>query len=90
MESHQLVLPLEYHEAVFHMLHDDHGHHGLDWTLALVRERFYWSTMNHGATEYVTNCLQCHVANSHYTGPHTQQGLLVANNPLGLLCIDFF
>ena len=25
----------------------------------------------------------------HYTGPHTQQGLLVANNPLDLLCIDF-
>ena len=26
----------------------------------------------------------------HYIGPHTQQGALVANNPLDLLCIDFF
>ena len=25
----------------------------------------------------------------HYTAAHTQQGLLVANNPLDLLCIDF-
>ena len=71
------------------MLHDDYGHQGLDWTLALVRERFYWSTMNHDVTEYVTNCHWCQVAKGHYTGPHTQQGLLFANNPLDLLCIDF-
>ena len=45
--------------------------------------------MNHDATEYVTNCHWCHVAKGHYTGPHTQQGWLVANNPLDLLCIDF-
>ena len=89
VETHQLVLPLKYHETVLCMLHDDYGHQGLDWTLALVRERFYWSTMNHDATEYVTNCHQCHVAKGHYTGPHTQQGSLVANNPLDLLCIDF-
>ena len=71
------------------MLHDEYSHQGLDWTLALVRERFYWSTMNHDATEYVANCHLCHVAKGHYTGLHTQQGLLVANNPLDLLCIDF-
>ena len=88
-EIHQFVLPLEYHETVLRMLHDDYGHQGLDWTLALVRDRFYWSTMNHDATEYVTNCHRCHVAKGHYTGHHTQQGLLVANNPLDLLCIDF-
>ena len=38
VETHQLVLPLKYHEAVFCMLHEDYGHQGLDWTLALVRE----------------------------------------------------
>ena len=89
VETHQLVLTLEYHRTVLCMLHDDYGHQGLDRTLALVRERFYWSTMNHDATEYVTNCHRCHIAKGHYTGPHTQQGSLVANNPLDLLCIDF-
>ena len=54
-----------------------------------MREIFYWSTMNQDVTEYVTNCHQCHVANDHYTGLQTQQGLLVANNALDLLCIDF-
>ena len=88
VESHQLVLPLKYHEAVLHMLHDDYGHQGLDQTLALVRERFYWSTMNQDITDYVTNCHWCHVTKGHYTNPHTQQGSLVANNLLDLLCID--
>ena len=45
--------------------------------------------MIHDTTEYVTNCHWCHVAKGHYTGLHTQQGSLVANNPLDLLCIDF-
>ena len=79
--THHLVLPLKCHEAALHMLYDDYGHQGLDWTLALVRERFYWSTMNHDVTKYVTNCNWCLVAKGHYTGPHTQQELLVANNP---------
>ena len=82
-------MPRKYHEAVFHMLHDDNGHQGLDQILALVRERFYWGTMNHDVTEYITNCHQCHVTKGHYTGPQTQQGSHVAINPLDLLCIDF-
>ena len=89
VETHQLMLPLKYHEAVLCMLHDYYGHQGLDQTLALVRERFYWFTMNHDVAKYITNCHWCHVAKGHYKGPHTQQGSLVANNPLDLLCIDF-
>ena len=38
VESHQLGLPLKYHEAVLCMLHDDYGHQGLDQTLTLVRD----------------------------------------------------
>ena len=71
------------------MLHNNYGLLGLDQTLALVRERFYWGTMNHDVTEYVTNCYQFHVTKGHYTGLETKQGLLVANNPLDLLCINF-
>ena len=88
VESHQLVLPKEYQQAILCMLYDDYGHQGLDHTLALVRERFYQSTMYEDITEYVTNCHQCHVTKGHYTGPHTQKGSLVANSPLDLLCID--
>ena len=71
------------------MLHDDYGHQGLDQTLALVRERFYWGSMNHDVTEYVTNYHQFHATKVHYTGLQTQQGSLIANNCLDLLCSEF-
>ena len=38
VETHQLVLPLEYHETVLRMLHDDYSRQGSDRTLALVRD----------------------------------------------------
>ena len=41
VESHLLVLPKEYHQAMFCILHDDYGHQGLAQTLALVRERLF-------------------------------------------------
>ena len=41
LESHQLVLPKEYHQMVLHMLHDDYVHQELDHTLALVRENSF-------------------------------------------------
>ena len=42
VETHQLVLHLEYHDTVLCMLHDDYGHQGLDWTFTLVRERDFF------------------------------------------------
>ena len=88
-EYHQLVLPECYREKVLKSLHDDMGHQGLERTLALLREGFYWPTMSQDASDYVGNCEHCCVSKGDYTGPHTQQGSLVANNPMDLLCIDF-
>ena len=88
-EYHQLVLPECYRGKVLKSLHDDMGHQGIERTLALLRERFYWPTMSQDASDYVTNCECCCVSKGDYTGPHTQQGSLVANNPMDLLCMDF-
>ena len=38
VETHQLVLLLEYNGTVLCMLHNDYSHQGLDQTLALVRD----------------------------------------------------
>ena len=88
-EYHQLVLPECYRGKVLKSLHDDMGHQGIERTLALLHERFYWPTMSQDASDYVTNCECCCVSKGDYTGPHTQQGSLVANNPMDLLCMDF-
>ena len=37
----------------------------------------------------LSQCEQCHIAKGDYTEPKTQQGSLVAHQPLELLCVDF-
>ena len=88
-EYHQLVLPECYRGKVLKSLHDDMGHQGIERTLVLLHEHFYWPTMSQDASDYVTNCVCCCVSKGDYTGPHTKQGSLVANNPMDLLCMDF-
>ena len=53
------------------MLHDDQGHQGVDWTIALCREHLYWNTIYKDVAEYVNvnDCLHCQVAKGPYVGP---------------------
>ena len=65
------------------------GHQALDRTLSLLRERIYWPTMAHDASEWVKGCRRCHIAKSDYNEPKPKLGNSISNNPLDLLCIDF-
>ena len=38
---------------------------------------------------WLSQCERCHISKGDYTEPKTQQGSLVAQQPLELLCIDF-
>ena len=49
----QLILPIKYQAQVLSLLHDGQGHQGLECTLALCWERFYWNTMIQDVTNYV-------------------------------------
>ena len=42
--------------------HDNVGHLGIDRTLDLLRDRFYWPHMMEEAQEYVNTCRKCQVA----------------------------
>ena len=86
---HQLILPIEYRAQAMAMLHDENGHQGVERTVALVRERFYWGTMLHDVHSLVKNCQHCKTAKGPYTDPEPPQGSTVANNPMDLLLIDF-
>ena len=89
VEYHQLILPIKYQAQVLNLLHDGQGHQGLERTLALCQERFYWNTMFQDVTNYVKTCPQCQMAKGDYTDPKTKLGTIIANNPMDLLCIDF-
>ena len=41
------------------------------------------------ATKYVKECPQCQIVKGDYTEPNTIPGVIIANNPMDLVCIDF-
>ena len=89
VEYHQLILPVKYQAQVLSLLHDGQGHQGLENTLALCWERFYWNTMFQDITNYVKICPWYQTAKGDYIDSKTKLGTIIANNPMDLLCIDF-
>ena len=89
VKYHQLILPIKYQAQVLKLLHDGQGHQGLERTLALCQERFYWNTMFQDVSNYVKTCPCCQTAKGNYTDPKTKLSSIIANSPMDLLCIDF-
>ena len=54
--------------------------------MALVRERFFWSTMCQDVNNWVKRYKQ---AKGPYNDPSVKLGSLIANCPLEMLCLDF-
>ena len=40
-------------------------------------------------TKYVKECPQCQIMKGDYIKPNTMPGVIIANNPMDLMCIDF-
>ncbi len=55
----QLLLPKAYHPLVFKELHQDMGHLGVERTLDLIREQFYWPQMSKDVEHLVTRVCEC-------------------------------
>lgn len=55
----QIVLPRKYHMLVFKELHEEMGHVGVERTISLVRDRFYWPYMARELEHYVTKQCKC-------------------------------
>lgn len=87
-EVQQLVLPKEYVTMVLKSLHDESGHLGIEKTLELIRDRFYWPKMGAEVEQYVKSCGQCitRKALPQKAAPLNQ---ITSQGPLDLVCIDF-
>ena len=84
-----MILLIPYQAQMLQMLHDGQGHQGVDQTIALCREQFYWNTMYKDVAEYVKVCRHCQISKGPYVGPKTQPDSIIANGLLDLLCVDF-
>ncbi len=84
----QLVLPREYVPMVLRSLHDESGHLGMDKTIELIRQRFYWPKMGVEVEQYIKNCGRCitRKALPQRAAPLKQ---ITSQGPLDLVCIDF-
>jgi len=83
----QVVLPEEFREKAMHACHDEMGHLGIDRTLHLLRERFFWPWMARDVQEYVGRCSPCILRKK----PSDRAPLVAieTTQPLELLCVDF-
>ena len=57
--------------------------------IELLCSKVYWPSMFMDTDCWLSQCERCHIAKGDYTEPKTQQGNLIAHQPLELLCIDF-
>lgn len=55
----QLVLPKKFHALIYRELHEEMGHLGVERTLHLVHDRFYWPHMQRDIEHYVTKVCSC-------------------------------
>ncbi|KAL6485589.1 hypothetical protein MHYP_G00049810 [Metynnis hypsauchen] len=87
-EHRQLLLPKEFRMQVCRALHDDMGHLGVERSLELIRERFFWPKMSQTVETYIGNCGKCVTWKSPCprAAPLHQ---ITSTGPMELVCIDF-
>ena len=52
----QLVFPKAFRKQALQGCHDDLGHLGIEWTIDLLRDQFYWPGMMEDTVKHVKQC----------------------------------
>lgn len=85
----QLLLPNALIGEVLTQVHQEHGHQGVERTLALLRSRCYWPGMSSDIARWCQQCERCQVAKDVHPKAHTPLGRLLASHPNEILAIDY-
>lgn len=88
-EVEQLVVPAKLQQEILHLLHDAHGHQGIERTYALMQQRFYWPNMKGSVIEHCSKCQICITTKRPTVSRSTHRQSLLASEPLEVLAIDF-
>lgn len=86
----QLILLAKYKQHVLRELHDNMGHQGLDRTMSLIRERFYWPRMNYDVDHYVTKSLLACNKRNHVKRPEHLSKILALLTRSSLFPLTFY
>lgn len=85
----QLLLPSALIEQVLTHVHQEHGHQGVERTLALLRSRCYWPGMSAEVARWCQRCERCQVAKDTQPAAQSFMGHLLASRPNEILAIDY-
>ena len=86
-EINQFVLPKPYHKCMVLACHNETGHLGMDRTLLLLQDQFYWPVISKDIREHIRTCDQC----QHFKDrPDREEiGQTEAQYPLEMVHVDF-
>uniref|UniRef100_A0A665U756 Gypsy retrotransposon integrase-like protein 1 n=1 Tax=Echeneis naucrates TaxID=173247 RepID=A0A665U756_ECHNA len=85
----QLLLPNALVNEVLTKAHQEHGHQGVERTLALLRSRCYWPGMSSAVARWCQQCDRCQVAKDVHPTAHSYMGHLLASRPNDIVAIDY-
>jgi transposase InsO family protein len=86
-ETHQLVLPEQFYKQALTGLHDDVGHPGVERTVSLIRQRFYWPSLMKDIADHVSRCSWCILRKA--TPERAPLVNITTAHPLDLVCMDY-
>uniref|UniRef100_A0A3B5PZG8 Gypsy retrotransposon integrase-like protein 1 n=1 Tax=Xiphophorus maculatus TaxID=8083 RepID=A0A3B5PZG8_XIPMA len=86
---YQLLLPKALIKDVLTQVHQEHGHQGVDRTLAFLRSRCYWPGMSQEVADWCKICERCQVAKDSQPPARGFLGHLLASKPNEILAMDF-
>ena len=55
----QLVLSESFWQQILQGCHDDLCHHGIEWTIDLLTDQFYWPGMMEDMIRHIKQCERC-------------------------------
>ena len=83
----QFVLPQSYWKQALEACHDNMGHLGMERTIALLKDHFYWLSMVTDVEKHIRSCPQCL---RFKTQPKKAElNPIIAMRPLELVHIDY-
>lgn len=85
----QLLLPNALTGEVLTQVHQEHGHQGVERTLALLWSRCYWGGMSSDVAWWCQSCQWSEVAKDVHPKVHSFLGHLLASCPNEVLAIDY-
>ena len=85
--SLQFLLPQNYREQAMNACHDDKGHLGLERSLDLLKDRYYWAGMSTNMENHTQTCERC----LHFKSEPQKTELypITTTHPLELVHMDF-